>query len=82
LVTQAVMLVAPVERAVASASYGFIRFIGAGLAPFVGSQLAPQFNVQVPFFLGAGTVVLAIVVLSTGHRALSRADAAIRGAHD
>ncbi len=33
--TQAVMTVAPVERPVASASYGFIRFIGAGLAPYV-----------------------------------------------
>src|SRR3954453_17785625 len=34
LTTQAVMLVAPVERPVASAAYGFIRFIGGGLAPF------------------------------------------------
>ena len=35
--TQAVMTVAPVERPVASAAYGFIRFIGAGLAPYVAA---------------------------------------------
>ncbi|GDY59461.1 hypothetical protein SVIO_100840 [Streptomyces violaceusniger] len=32
ITTQAVMTVAPVERPVASASYGFVRFIGGGLA--------------------------------------------------
>ena len=31
LTTQAVMLVAPVEKPVASAAYGFVRFIGGGL---------------------------------------------------
>ena len=34
--TQAVMTVAPVERPVASAAYGFIRFIGAGAAARAG----------------------------------------------
>ena len=37
---QAVMLVSPVERPVASSAYGFVRFIGGGLAPFAaGLQL-------------------------------------------
>ena len=40
LTTQAVMLVSPVERPVASAAYGFIRFIGGGLAPFAAGMLA------------------------------------------
>jgi MFS family permease len=76
LTTQAVMLVAPVERPVASASYGFVRFIGGGLAPYVASRLAAQFNVHVPFYLGAGTVVAAIAVLATGHSLLTRAEQA------
>ncbi len=33
LTTQAVMTVSPVPRPVASAAYGFVRFIGGGLAP-------------------------------------------------
>jgi nucleotide-binding universal stress UspA family protein len=76
LTTQAVMLVAPVERAVASASYGFVRFIGGGLAPYVASRLAADFNVHVPFYLGAGTVVAAIAVLATGHALLTGAEQA------
>jgi MFS transporter, ACDE family, multidrug resistance protein len=74
LTTQAVMLVAPVERPVASAAYGFVRFIGGGLAPYCAARLAASFNVHVPFYLGAGTVAVAIIVLSTGHSLLTRAE--------
>jgi ACDE family multidrug resistance protein len=74
LTTQAVMLVAPVERPVASASYGFVRFIGGGLAPYCAARLAASFNVHVPFYLGAGTVVAAIAILATGHSLLTRAE--------
>jgi MFS family permease len=77
LTTQAVMLVAPVERPVASAAYGFIRFIGGGLAPWVAGVLAERFAVQVPFYLGAAAVLLAVGVLATGHRLLARADEAL-----
>jgi MFS family permease len=71
--TQAVMTVAPVERPVASAAYGFIRFIGAGLAPYVAGRLAAAYNVHLPFYIGAGVVVVGIVILSTGHRLLNTA---------
>ncbi|WP_375484139.1 MFS transporter [uncultured Jatrophihabitans sp.] len=76
LVTTAVMSIAPVERPVASATYGFVRFIGGGLAPFVASKLvASDGNATVPFLLGAGTVLAAGLLLSTVHGALARADA-------
>jgi MFS family permease len=75
LTTQAVMLVAPVERPVASAAYGFVRFLGGGLAPFAAGKLAEHFTVHVPFTVGAVAVVAAVLVLSSGHRMLSRADA-------
>jgi MFS transporter, ACDE family, multidrug resistance protein len=74
LTTQAVMLVSPVERPIASAAYGFVRFIGGGLAPYAASKLAVTFNVHVPFYLGAGTVVVAIGVLGSGHALLSKAE--------
>jgi MFS family permease len=74
LVTTAVMSVSPVERPVASATYGFVRFIGGGLAPFVAGKLVERYNTHVPFVLGAATVVAAALVLSTVHNALERAD--------
>ncbi len=74
LTTQSVMLVSPVERPIASASYGFVRFIGGGLAPYCAARLAAAFNVHVPFYLGAATVVVAIVILSTGHSLLTQAE--------
>jgi MFS family permease len=74
ITTQAVMTVAPVERSVASAAYGFVRFIGGGLAPFFAGKMAERWGVHVPFYVGAMSVVLAIAVLSTGHRLLRVAE--------
>jgi MFS transporter, ACDE family, multidrug resistance protein len=74
LVTTAVMSIAPVERPVASATYGFVRFIGGGLAPFFAGKLVERYSAHVPFLLGAGAVLLAAGVLATVHRALAAAD--------
>ena len=74
LVTTAVMSIAPVERPVASATYGFVRFIGGGLAPFVAAKLVEHFNVHVPFLSGTATLLAAAVTLSTVHSALEAAD--------
>jgi predicted MFS family arabinose efflux permease len=74
LVTTAVMSIAPVERPVASATYGFVRFIGGGVAPYAAAKLVEHFNAHVPFLIGTATVLLAAVVLSTVHGALDAAD--------
>lgn len=82
LTTQAVMMVAPVERPVASAAYSFVRFIGGGLAPFVASRLAEEWNDHLPFAIGSIVVLCAVVILATGHRTIDRADAGITGETD
>nr|WP_296072050.1 MFS transporter [uncultured Actinoplanes sp.] len=74
LTTQAVMLVSPVSRPVASSAYGFVRFIGGGLAPFVAGKLADATDLSVPFYLGGVAFLLAIVVLATGHRLIDAAE--------
>ena len=74
LVTTAVMSIAPVERPVASATYGFVRFIGGGLAPFTAAKLVEQYNAHVPFLIGTGTLLAAGLVLSTVHGSLDAAD--------
>jgi ACDE family multidrug resistance protein len=82
LTTQAVMLVAPVERPVASAAYGFVRFIGGGLAPYFAGKMVDAWDISVPFVVGAGAVVVGIAVLATGHRLLAAADADLGAAED
>ncbi|MGN6445769.1 MFS transporter, partial [Amnibacterium sp.] len=76
LVTTAVMSIAPVERPVASATYGFVRFIGGGLAPFVAGLIVEAWDPQahLPFFIAAVTVAVAAVVLSTVRHSLAAAD--------
>jgi ACDE family multidrug resistance protein len=72
--TQAVMTVSPVERPVASAAYSFVRFIGGGLAPYAAGRLVVALNIHVPFFIAAGALVVAIVVLATAHSLLGEAE--------
>ncbi|MCE3550920.1 MFS transporter [Pseudonocardia sp. RS11V-5] len=74
LVTTAVMSISPVPRNVASATYGFVRFIGGGLAPFVAGLLAEGLNVHVPFWIAAVVVLGGAALLSTVHHALEQAD--------
>jgi MFS transporter, ACDE family, multidrug resistance protein len=75
LVTTAVMSVSPVPRGVASASYGFVRFIGGGLAPYVAGRLVTRFNTHVPFLLAAVIVLAGTAVVASLRGALAEADA-------
>jgi predicted MFS family arabinose efflux permease len=68
------MTVSPAERSVASSAYGFVRFIGGGLAPYFAGRMAERWGVHVPFYVGAASVLVAIAVLSTGHCLLRAAE--------
>ena len=74
LITETVMKAAPVERGVASAAYSFMRFGGAAVAPWLAGVLGEQFNVHLPFWVGAGAVLLAAGVLSATRPHLSGID--------
>ncbi len=75
LITQAVMKVSDVERPVATAGYSFVRFIGGAIAPYLAGRLAEAFSPHVPFYFGAGAVLVALLVLFTGRRQLGAVDA-------
>ncbi len=64
LVTETVMKAAPVERGVASAAYSFVRFGGGAVAPWLAGKLGEEINVHVPFWVGAGAVLLGVGVLA------------------
>jgi MFS transporter, ACDE family, multidrug resistance protein len=74
ITTQAVMTVSPVEKPVASAAYGFVRFIGGGLAPYAAGRMVLAVNIHFPFFIGVGAILLGIVTLSTAHGLLTQAE--------
>jgi MFS family permease len=74
LMTQAVMTISDTERPVASAAYGFVRFIGGGLAPYVASRIAQAHGDHLPFYVGAIAVAAAIPVLASAHRLIQAAE--------
>jgi ACDE family multidrug resistance protein len=73
LITETVMISAPVERSTASAAYSFVRFVGGAAAPYLAGKLGES-NAHVPFWVGAACTLLAIVVLSTGRKVLAHVD--------
>ena len=70
LITEAVMGAAPVERPVASAAYSFVRFSGGAIAPYVAGKLGENVSIHAPFWMGAGAVLLGVVVLYVGRNTL------------
>lgn len=75
LVTTAVMSISPVPRPTASATYGFVRFIGGGLAPFAAGLMAGAVGASVPFLIAAVVVLVGAALLATIHGPLEAADA-------
>ncbi|GAA2019187.1 MFS transporter [Terrabacter terrae] len=75
LITETVMKVAPVERAVASAAYSFVRFGGGAVAPWLAGNLGER-SIHLPFWVGSGAVVLAVLVLLTARRIIAALDEA------
>jgi ACDE family multidrug resistance protein len=69
LITETVMKAAPVERGVASAAYSFLRFGGAAVAPWLAGLLGEEVSVHLPFWVGAGAVLLGagVMVLTRPH---------------
>ncbi len=74
ITTQAVMTVSPVEKPVASAAYGFVRFIGGGLAPYAAGRLVLAVNIHFPFYIAVGAIVAGILILTTARGLLSQAE--------
>lgn len=73
LITEAVMISAPVERSTASAAYSFVRFGGGAAAPWVAGKLG-EHNMSLPFWLGAAFTAAAVAVLYLGRNALAHID--------
>lgn len=81
LVTEAVMLAAPVERATASAAYSFVRFGGGAVAPWLAGKLGETYGEHVPFWMGAGATLLGVLVLAAGRRWLTAVSGGRPAAH-
>jgi MFS transporter, ACDE family, multidrug resistance protein len=82
LITESVMRVATGDRSTASAAYSFVRFIGGAAAPYLAGKLSEHVNVHVPFYVAAGSVAFAIVVLALHRRHVVRPQLAAAPARD
>src|SRR5882757_7792270 len=63
LITETVMKAVPAGRGVASAAYSFLRFGGGAVAPWLAGVLGETFNAHLPFWVGAGAVLLGAGVM-------------------
>jgi len=69
--TEAVMEATDLPRNVASSTYSGVRFIGGAIAPAIAGTLAEGFGAPAPYWVGAGSLVVSILLLVIFGRALS-----------
>lgn len=72
--TESAMEVSDLPRPVASGTYSGVRFIGGAVAPIVAGSVSESISAGAPYFFGAGVVLLAVVVIALGWKALRRVD--------
>jgi MFS family permease len=72
--TESVMNATDLPRSVASSSYSAVRFLGGAAAPPLAAAIAALAGDAVPYYAGAGSVVIAVVVVLAGQRTLARID--------
>lgn len=70
--TELAMEISDSPRAVASAGYNFVRWIGGALAPFVTALIGEAFAPQWAFYVAAVVVCLSLVVVLSGRRFLQQ----------
>ena len=80
LITQAVMVAAPVERSVASSAYSFVRFSGGAFAPYAAGKLGENVSVHAPFWMGAVAVAAGALVMLAFRSALRPQEGPDQGA--
>ena len=74
VLTECVMEATDLPRSVASSSYSAIRFLGGAAAPPLATTLAAAFTPATPYYVAGGSVLVAMLVVVLGHRALRRVD--------
>ncbi len=74
VLTESVMAATDLPRPVASSAYSAVRFMGGAAAPPLASVIAVWFTAATPFYVAAGSVVIASLVIVLGHRAIAHVD--------
>lgn len=74
VLTECVMEATDLPRSVASSAYSGVRFLGGAIAPPAATLLAATISPATPFFAGAISVLVAVILIMVGHRYLKRVD--------
>lgn len=72
VLTEAVMEATPLPRNVASSTYSGLRFLGGAIAPAVSGPLAASFGTGMPYWFGAASLCVSLMILFGGKRNLGR----------
>lgn len=69
--TEAVMEATDLPRNVASSTYSGVRFMGGAVAPAVAGPLAAALGAGAPYFMGAASIVVAMIALAIAGKYLA-----------
>jgi ACDE family multidrug resistance protein len=75
VLTESVMEATELPRSVASSTYSGIRFVGGAVAPAVAGVIAARLDAAAPYWVGAGALLVSVLVLVLGRAPLRVLDA-------
>ncbi|MGC3954814.1 MAG: MFS transporter [Propionicimonas sp.] len=70
--TETVMVATSLPHGVASATYSGVRFLGGAIAPAVSGSIAAALGAAGPYWFGAASLVVSILVLALGGHTLAQ----------
>lgn len=82
VLTETVMDSTDLPRPVASSAYSSVRFLGGAAAPPLAALIASVAGDHVPYYVAAGSVLVATTLVVAGRPLLAKADAASDGPED
>jgi MFS transporter, ACDE family, multidrug resistance protein len=74
VLTECVMEATDLPRSVASSAYSAVRFLGGAVAPPLATELALLFTAGTPYYVAGASVLVALLLVVLGRRALARVD--------
>jgi MFS family permease len=77
VITECVMEATDLPRSVASSAYSGVRFLGGAIAPPLAAALAgDQYHSPLPYWVGGGALLIGMLIVIFGRKALSRVNVA------
>lgn len=82
VLTESVMEATDLPSNVASSAYSSVRFLGGAIAPPAAAEIAKLISPAAPYYVAAGSLIVAVLIVVLGRKHLARVDGPVESELD